>query len=176
MRIPQICRELKRKISAGSPGRNLYSVLGTYDQLENFSSEFKGVADSSWNMRVFSLTRDFIAYVENKGLLDELVENERKDRSETVRSNLEKAVKDCLTSLIRQHNVLLLRDFELLYAYDLSFEFLWEWAKEGKKVVFLIPGEKRGETVYIFPWSSDTRRIFPRNLLKEEWIWKITEE
>lgn len=176
MRIPQICRELKEKISAGSPGRNLYSVVGGYDQLERFVKEFEGISERSWRMRFIPMNKDFLGYLESVGLLEKLIDFERGERKQSVRSGLEKAFKEWVTSLLTKYDTLVLHGFELLYSYDLSLEFLWEWAKEEKKVIFLIPGEKRGQTVYIFSSSEKTRRVFPRSLLKEEWIWEITEE
>lgn len=176
MRIPQICRELKEKISAGSPGRNLYSVVGGYDQLERFVKEFEGISERSWRMRFVPMNKDFLEYLESVDLLEKLIDFERRERKQSVRSGLEKSFKDWITSLLTKYDTLVLHGFELLYSYDLSFEFLWEWAKGEKKVIFLIPGEKRGATVYIFPWNDKTRKVFPRSLLKEEWIWEITEQ
>jgi len=176
MRIPQICRELKEKISAGSPGRNLYSVVGGYYQLEKFVKEFEGISEHSWQMHIVSMDEDFLRYLERAGLLEKLIDFERREREQSVRGGLEKAFKDWITSLLTKYDTLVLYGFELLYSYELSFEFLWEWAKEKKKVIFLIPGEKRGATVYIFPWDDKTRKVFPRSLLKEEWIWEITEQ
>jgi hypothetical protein len=176
MRIPQICRELKEKISAGSPGRNLYSVIGGYEELERFVKEFEGISERSWRMHIVSMNKDFLGYLESVSLLEKLIDFESKEKKHSVRNGLEKAFKNWITSLLTKYDTLVLYGFELLYAYDLSFEFLWEWAKEEKKVIFLIPGEKRGATVYIFPWNDKTRKVFPRSLLKEEWIWEIEEE
>ena len=178
MKVADVLPQLQKRLRAKVPGRKTYVVTGRPRDLAEFRKKLRDlVAGGGYpQVKCLSLNDDFLAYLKDKGVLEMLIQDERALRKQSVQTKLQKRLKEFLTSALKAHGLLGLHDFELVFGYRLELEFLWEWAVNGRQIVFLVPGEQHHDDVIAYAWQQEYRRTFPRNLVKPEWTWVLGEE
>ena len=178
MKIAQVLAELQKRLQAVVPGRKTYVISGRTNELQAFRKKLLELVEGGGypDVKCLSLNNDFIDYLETRRLLGPLTGDERALRRKSVRNKLQKHLREFITSALKEHGLLCLHDFELVFGYGLELEFLCEWAVDGRQIVFLVPGEQHHYDVIAYAWNQEHRRTFPRNLVRPEWTWVLGEE
>lgn len=156
-------------------GRHLYSVLGTYQQLEAFESNSlsqmklpDGVNfPSAINLNRFLLDR----FQDND--LRALVRNEGK-RPQTIKRKLNIEFDALLATLLEKNRFLAIKQIEILFAYELDLETIRARATNQNHILLLLPGEKRGDHVTLFAEASPRfHRTLPFQLIADNHLWEL---
>ena len=173
---PQIISELGEKLQVYI-GRHLYGVLGTYNQLAHFEQEDLGKAmmpGGSSFPEVVNLNHHLLANIDDEDL-KRLVQDEAK-RPQSVNRTLNNTLNSLIGSLLTDSNVLILKNLELVFAYNLDLSIFRTRATNQKHILLLLPGERRSDHVMIFHESSARfHRPLPSNLIAENHLWELTD-
>lgn len=155
--------------------RHLYLVMGSCSELAAFENDLKTHAKTPDRQPLRPPIRM------NSAILDRLSDDElnKLDNGEAkyptmVRDRLKKEFEGLLTEALKEQNVIVLKDMELLFAFDLDLALLRLHATNGKHVVLLLPGQRVGDRIVLFHEAVDKfERRLPTNLFMENHIWEI---
>lgn len=159
-------------------GRHLYAVLGTYIQLNKFTETALYHAKQPNGEpfpKAISLNHVLINSFD-PDQLQELIHKELK-RPQNTQDKLNRAFDEFLRTSREETNFLILKDLELLFAYSLDVSRLRLWASNQQHLLILLPGEVRGDQIYLFPEVSDDESFkFDNQLFSENNIWELSNE
>jgi hypothetical protein len=172
---PQIISRLREKLQF-DVGRHLYCVLGTYGQLKRFEHTDLAQARDNQDCHFpspINLNRDLLKRIGDDDLR-QLVDAEAK-RPHAVTYRLNQEFDGLLDDLLQQTNLVILKQLELLFAYNLDLSVLRTRASNQSHVLLLIPAERRGEHVVVFHQApSRFQRSMPPNLIATNHLWELT--
>jgi len=172
---PQVIGELRDKLPVGI-GRHLYAVLGTYAQLAHFERDHVAQARDPEG-RPFpaplNVNREMLARIGDEELR-RLVHDEPR-RPQTVQRRLNRELQELLNDQLRASCFLILKQLELLFAYELDLTPFRTRASNDSHILLLLPGERRSDHITIFH-EADARfqRTMPENLIADNHLWELT--
>lgn len=173
---PHIISELREKLQF-SVGRHLYGILGAYKLLERFEHQDLGHAvmpDGTPFPNVINLNRHLLASIEDEDL-KKLVRDEAR-RPLAVQRALNHTLNNNLASLLEENNLLILKNFELVFAYGLDLSLFRTRATNQNHILLLLPGNRRSDHVTIFHEASTRfQRPLPPNLIADNHLWELID-
>lgn len=170
MNSAEIITSLQSKLSAPT-GRHLYGILGSFQQLEQFELALAEarLRDSSPFPMPLSVTAGILSSIPDDEFR-RLIKDEAR-RPEPVAAHVGRAFESFLRSSLNEHDVIVLKDFELLFAYRVELQPLRTLAADQNHVIMLLPAERSGNRVIMYPGPD--QRDLPVNLIAENHIWEI---
>lgn len=168
----EIIETLRNKL-AKDVGRHLYGVLGSYMQLEKFSS-----------VLTQARTHDGMKFPQpislNQGIMESipdaefklLVENEAK-RPEPTAAHVARAFENYIWAALQAKNLLIIKEIELLFAYNCELNILRTLSTDTKKIILLLPGKRVGERIIMFHGLNVGNYELPANLIANDHIWQL---
>jgi hypothetical protein len=75
---------------------------------------------------------------------------------------------------LRENDLLVLAHLELLFAYNLELSPLRTLATDAKRILLLLPGQRRQDKVILFPDLDEEQCVLPTNLIAENHLWEIS--
>lgn len=154
--------------------RHLYLVLGSAAALTQFEKDlaFAKNADREPLQAPLSVNQELMKRLPDAEL-DNLVQGEAKYPS-AVSHRLTDAFKSVVSGALISHSIVVLKDFELIFAFDIDLAELRLQAANGKHIVLLIPGHFSGDRIVLFHEADDRfQRGLPTNLVMDSHIWEI---
>jgi hypothetical protein len=156
-------------------GRHLYAILGTYAALERYErvslSQALG-ADGKPLRPPINLNREMLRRIPDDDLKD-LVQNEAR-RPQSVRDRLSEEFERVLVENLEAGPLVILKQLELVFAYDLELSCLRTRGVNKKHILLLLPGQKSGDRVTLFHEASPAcHRTLPENLVPENHRWEL---
>jgi hypothetical protein len=172
---PEIIGELRDKLPVGV-GRHLYAVLGAYAQLARFEQAHLAQARDPEGHPLpvpLNVNRELLARIGDEELR-QLVRDEPR-RPQAVQRRLNQELQGLLNDRLATHWFLILRQLELLFAYELDLTAFRTRASNQSHILLLLPGERRGDHITIFH-EADARfhRTLPENLIADNHLWELT--
>ena len=170
----QIISNLKTNLQV-EIGRHLYAVVGGYEQLAAFEkNDLSGARkeDGSTMPAAISLSQALLERIGDSDLRD-LVRQEGK-LPIGVKRRLGIEFDALLANLLAKDHFVILKNLELLFAFELELETVRARANNHNHVLMLLPGEKRGDHVVLFA-EADQRfhRQLPFQLIAENHLWEL---
>lgn len=173
---PQVISELREKLQF-SMGRHLYGVLGTYAGLAHFEAvDLAQARDPQGNLfpQAVNLNRELLAHIGDDDLR-RLVSDEAR-YPQAVQRRLNQELNQRLSELLQRDKLLILKQFELLFAYHLDFSVFRTHASNQSHILLLLPGERRSEHITIFHEAAPRfQRTFPGNLIADNHLWELSD-
>jgi hypothetical protein len=156
-------------------GRHLYGVLGSYQRLKTFAEELQQATTPDGQPFPVPVSV-------NKGILDSipddefhhLVENEAKRPEPTV-AHVAQAFEHFLRSHLKGGGVLVLANFEMLFAYNIELSLLRTLARDEDRLLLLLPGRRGRGRVVMFPDVDKGSYTLPTNLIAENHLWELRD-
>jgi len=154
-------------------GRHLYGVLGSYRLLNAFSNQpIKAKAtDGTPLPKPVSV---------NRGILDTIPDdefrklvNDEAKRPEPTAAHVGAAFEQFIRSNLAGKGLLILRDFELVFAYHLELNLLRTLAADQDRLLLLLPGKRERGATILFPDSDHGSYTLPTNLIAENNLWEL---
>jgi hypothetical protein len=173
---PQIIAHLSSDLLNQS-GRHLYAVLGSYPQLARFEGEDLAHASDSLGQPLpapLNLNAALLARIGDEDLR-RLVHSEAL-HPQAVQYRLNAELRQLLTELLNTSQVLIIKQVEAMFAFGLDWGLCRIHATNRNHVMLLLPGEKRGEQIALFP-AADARfhRLLPPALVPENHLWELSD-
>jgi hypothetical protein len=179
---PQITTILRENLQIDS-GRHLYGILGTYAQLAAFEndilSQINLLSQEPDNGNA-NTTRDQVVNL-NFALMDRIGDEELRDlvrsegkRPQTIQRRLNLTFDSLLANLLEKDHFIILKQIELLFAYDLDLQTIRARASNQNHILLLLPGEKRGDHVALFTEANPRfHRELPYQLIANNHLWEF---
>jgi hypothetical protein len=178
---PQIISELREKLQF-SMGRHLYGVLGGYAQLAQFEQTNLAQARDPHGQPLpvpINLNRELLARIGDDDLR-QLIKDEAR-YPQAVQRRLGQQFDQLLADLLAQaatqssFHLLIVKQIELLFTYDLDLSVLRTRATNTKHLLLLLPGQRRGEQIVVFHEAEPRfHRTIPGNLIAENHLWELS--
>ena len=156
-------------------GRHLYAVVGGYEQLAVFEKNELSQArkeDGSLMPTPINLSRALLERIGDDDLRD-LVKQEGKFPI-GVKRTLGLKFDALLANLLTQDHFVILKNLELLFAFELELETVRARANNHNHILMLLPGEKRGDHVVLFSEAEQRfQRQLPFQLIADNHLWEL---
>ena len=173
---PQVISELREKLQFDI-GRHLYGVLGSYDQLGRFENEDLAQARDHQDQPLplpVNVNRELLRRIGDDDLRQLVDAEARRPHAVTYRLNQE--FDNLLYDLLQRENLVILKQLELLFAYNLELSVLRTRASNQSHILLLMPAERRGEHIIMFHEApSKFQRSIPPNLIADNHLWELTD-
>jgi hypothetical protein len=174
---PEIISDLNTKLQFES-GRHLYAVLGTYMQLDKFETLDLSHA-KMYHDRLFpkpiNLNKLILEYIEDEDLKN-IIRNEAKHPT-SVQNKLNQALKSTLQKEFIEKHFIILKQFELVFAYQLDLSIFRTQAINANHILLLLPAARIGNHITIFHEASERFRIPLQNeLIAENHLWELYDD
>lgn len=173
---PQITSELRAKLQF-EVGRHLYGVLGSYGQLAHFEQHDLAQARTPQGEPFplpVNVNHALLARLDDP-VIRALVSDEAR-RPVAMLRRLEEELAALLTSLLAQRRLVALKQFELLFAFELDFGLFRTRAANQNHIVLLLPGERRGDHVALFHEAEPRfQRALPGSIIADNHLWELTD-
>lgn len=174
MRDTEIIESLRTCLTV-SVGRHLYGVLGSYQKLRAFAETLQQATTPDGKPFPAPLSV-------NKGILESipdtefrwLVENEAK-RPEPTAAHVAQAFERFLRSHLKSESILVLANFEMLFAYNIELSLLRTLARDEDRMLLLLPGRRSSGRVIMFPDLDRGSYTLPTNLIAENHLWELRD-
>jgi hypothetical protein len=171
---PQIISELRKQLQNQS-GRHLYVVLGAYSQLATFEQHDLApaqTADGQPFPAPVNFNRELLACIEDESLR-RMVRDESR-RPQAVESQLNQAFDDLLRRFFGQTTFLILKQCELIFAYNLDMSKLRTHATNLNHLLLLLPGRQMSGQIQLFHEAEARFQAqFPGGLVTENNLWEL---
>lgn len=171
---PQVITELRRLLQNQS-GRHLYVVLGSYAQLETFEKDDLAqsqMADGCPFPEPVRFNRELLAGIED-ATLRSLVRDESR-RQISVEDRLNRAFDDFLRGYFEKRRLLILKQCELMFSYNLDLSKLRTNATDKSHLLLLFPGRIVSQQIQLFHEAGPQfQRQFPGQLVTENNLWEL---
>ena len=171
MNHTEILESLRARLSIPG-GRHLYGVLSTHRQLDVFAGQLvKAKVDGQPFPKPLSV---------NRGILDTIPDdefrrlvNDEAKRPEPTASHVGSVFEQFIRSQLAGKGLVVLRDFELVFAYHLELNLLRTLATDQDRLLLLLPGRRERGAVIMFPESDHGSYTLPTNLIAENNLWEL---
>jgi hypothetical protein len=154
-------------------GRHLYGVVGSYQALDAFSRKLRDVRTLEGRRfpGPLSVNRHILDAIPDD-VFHDLVSNEAKT-PEPVAAHVGRAFEQFLRAKLQGKGLVVLGNFELIFAYHLELNLLRTMATDDDRVLLLLPGRREGGKVLLFSDDADVRYTLPTNLIAENHLWQL---
>ena len=173
---PQIISAIRENVQV-EIGRHLFGVLGLYANLEHFEHKDFAQArflDGKPYPTAVNLNKALLERIGDQDLRN-LVQNEAR-QPHTVQLRLNQEFDLLLRGLLQHANFLVLKQIELLFAYNLDLHVIRARATNQNHILLLLPGEKRGDHITLFSEVNPRfHRTLPPQLITDSHLWELTD-
>ena len=156
-------------------GRHLYAVLSGYAQLEAFERNELMQAqktDGTSMPKAINLSRALLDRIGDSDLRD-LVKQEGKYPF-GVKRKLGHEFDALLADLLSQERFVILKNLELLFAFDLELETVRARATNQSHILLLLPGKISGDHIFLFTEAEQRfHRQLPFQLIADNHLWEL---
>lgn len=156
-------------------GRHLYAILGSASQLEHFEEEYiphLKHQEEDRTLGVINLNNSILDDIDDAELRNIINAEARLPKS--TQDKLNKVFDSLLNSLLSQRRVLILKQIELLFAYEMDLQLLRARAANQNHIILLVPGELQSDHVRLFTNARPQfQRPLPAQLITEDHLWEI---
>ena len=172
MNSTEIIETLRHKLSISS-GRHLYGILGTYPQLVAFAETLRQASTPEGKRfsRPISVNQGILEAIPDDEF-KRLVQDEPK-RPEPTTAHIRGAFEVFLRRQLQKKQPVVLSDFELVFSYHLDLSLLRTLAADDSPVILLLPGNRHGDRVVLFPECGDGTYVLPVGLIAENHLWML---
>lgn len=173
---PEIITQLREKLQF-PVGRHLYGVLGSYAGLARFETEalaqallpegrpFPGATD---------LNRQLLEGIGDADLRSLVQQEGRRPRA--IQRRLNDQLDQLLAQLLAGERFVILKQIELLFAYQLDLSLFRTRAANQNHILLLLPGERRSEHVTLFHEAGpEFHRILTPNIVADNHLWELAD-
>lgn len=170
--IAAITSQLKEKLSM-SPGRHLYAVLGSYEDLDKFEEQVLARLQTPWGsgIKAVNLNNELLTQIEDAKAKE--LKTREAQSPKFVEDQLKQYLENLLRSYFDRNHLLVLKNLELLFIYQLDLNIFRVWGANQNHILLLLPGEKQGERIQIFSEEDRFKPMIPGQLLAADHIWEI---
>jgi len=174
MKDTEIVEVLINKLSL-PVGRHLYGILGSYQSLEVFSEKLQEAKtpDGENFSKPISVNRGILDAIPDDEFR-QLVADEAK-RPEPTAAHVAKAFESFLRSVIKDMNIIILSNLEILFAYGIDLSLLRTLATDSNRIILLLPGKKEQGRITMFPDYGEGSYTLPTNLIADNHLWQISD-
>lgn len=170
----QIISELRTRLQV-DVGRHLYGVLGSYAGLEGFErahlAEARGPDDAPFPAAL-NLNRALLDSIADDDLRS-LIRDEARRPLATQR-RLNEHLATLLTARLTHERFLVIKQIELIFAYELELTVFRTCATNDKHILLLLAGERRGDRITLFHEAEARfQRILPDSLIADNHLWEL---
>lgn len=170
----EINSKLREKLEQPT-GRHLYVVLGTYERLARYERvslpEARGPSGEKLPPPV-NLNRVILERVPDDDLKS-MVQNEAK-RPRSISQRVASELDGLLADHLAEHMLLILKQVELLFTYDLEFNPVRIRAANQKHILLMLPGERTSQRILLFHEApAEFHRTLPANIVPDDHIWEL---
>lgn len=159
-------------------GRNLYGILGKYDQLNAFE---KNVIPRILNLKnlpileVMDINQSLLNHISDEDLR-EMVSNESSFPS-YVDHRISEVLNLVISNLLSSHDGLFCKNIEILFSYGVDLSVFRIHATNQKIIFLIMPAEYIGGHINLFTEGPKSfHRTLPDQLLSSNNIWELTNE
>jgi len=174
MSDPEVNSHLRERFH-NVAGRHLYVILGTYEAVARYERIAFPEARDPDNEKLLpplNVNRTLLDRIPDEEL-KELVQNEAQ-RPQQVRNRLYHELDRLLAEELAKCSFLTLKQMELLFAYDLELDKLRTRATNEKHILLLLPGQRRGDNIWLFHEAvPHWHRTLPPALVPEEHLCEL---
>jgi len=158
-------------------GRHLYAVLGRYGQLAGFEANHLAqlhLPDHTHLPPAVNLNQALLERLGDDDLKS-LVRSEGK-RPQAIQRRLNLEFDALLADLLDQRRFQVIKQIELLFAYDLDLDIFRARAANQNHILLLLPGERRGDHITLFAEAEPRfHRSLPFQLVIENHVWELDD-
>jgi len=170
----EINSKLREKLEQPT-GRHLYVVLGTYERLARYERismpEARGPSGEKLPAPV-NLNRAILERVPDDDL-KWMVQNEARLPG-SVSQRIARELDALLSEHLAENMLLVLKQMELLFTYDLELKPLRIRAVNRKHILLLLPGERTSQHILLFHEAPpEFHRTLPANIVPDDHIWEL---
>lgn len=173
---PEITTQLRQKLQF-PVGRHLYGVLGSYAALARFEAQVLPQAlqaDGRPFPAAVDLNRHLLDDISD-GALRDLVKQEGK-RPQAIQRRLNEQLDHLLAQLLADSDFIILKQIELLFAYQLDLSRFRTRAANQSHILLLLPGERRGDHVTLFHEAGpEFHRTLTPNIIADNHLWELAD-
>lgn len=172
MKDTEIIEALISKLTVPG-GRHLYGVLGSYQELREFSEKLQEAktTDGRRFRKPLSVNRGILEMIPDEEF-KHLAGNEAK-RPEPTAGHVAKAFEIFLRSKLCGKGLVVLAHLEMLFAYHLELNLLRTMAADDDRILLLLPGRRSGGRIIMFPEIEDGNYALPSSLIAENHLWEL---
>lgn len=173
---PQIISELRERLPF-EVGRHLYAVLGAYAGLERFETQdLAHAADHEGRPfpKAVNVNQSMLQLLPDEDLR-RLVRNEASFPN-AAQTRLNQALEQVIRDMLAASSFLILKQVELIFAYNLDLGIFRTMATNKNHVLLLLPGERRSDQITLFH-EADPRfhRALTPGLFADNHIWELRD-
>lgn len=158
-------------------GRNLYGILGSYEQLSTFEKQILSrLKDKqvSLPLEIIDINQSILSYFSDEETKD-LVSNES-----SFPDYVNRKISDALTSIISQslhnHTGIFCKNLEILFSYSVDLSVFRIHATNQKIIFLIMPGQFVGGHINLFfDTPKPFQRTLPDQLLSANNIWELNQ-
>lgn len=172
MNDTDIIDALRTKLAVPS-GRHLYGVLGSYSSLNSFAQKLQQAKDPEGKRFPKPLSV-------NRGILDSIPDHEFRKlvldearRPEPTAAHVAQAFERFLRLKLKAKGLLVLANFEMIFAYHLELNLLRTMAADDYRILLLLPAKRERGRIVMFPGLDQGSYMLPTNLIAENHLWEI---
>lgn len=173
---PEIISQLRDKLQFQF-GRHLYGVLGGYEGLRRFEQDGLAQAvmpDGGPFPAAIDLNRRLLEGIGDADLR-QLVQHEGR-RPQAIQRRLNEQLDHMLAELLAIEPFIILKQVELLFAYQLDLSLFRTRAANQSHILLLLPGERRSDHVTLFHEAApDLHRILTPNIIADNHLWELAD-
>jgi hypothetical protein len=156
-------------------GRHLYAVLAGYAALEAFEKNELAQArkmDGDNLPKAVNLSRSLLDRIGDSDLRG-LVKQEGIYPT-AIKRKLDHEFDALLADLLCQEHFVILKNLELLFAFELELETIRARATNQSHILLLLPGEKSGDHIFLFTEAEERfHRQLPFQLVADNHLWEL---
>ncbi len=171
---PSILSRLQEKLAISS-GRHLYGIVGTYKKLWNFESKdlrHIKLKDGKKIPNTVNINKKILDRIDDSHLKD-LVKKEGR-MPLTIKKKLHGELDNLLVEELAENSVLILKQLELLYAYDVELDCLRRRATDEHHIILLLPGTIQNDRIVLFfEAGQENHRVFQNHLISSDHLWEL---
>ncbi len=176
----EVIAELAKRFREPARDRRVYSVLGTYDQLEKFAPRLRdlcqknSLSNDGQVVAFFDLNKALLDYLEVKGKLAGATGLADKLREKEMGRLMNETWSEWLSQETGKHFGLVLVGFELFFSYldSNALALVRQYAINGKHICLILPGCESNQQVWAFDETPEFRRQITG--LVSEWSYVLT--
>lgn len=172
MKDTDIIDTLRSKLAVPS-GRHLYGVLASYPALDAFAKKLQQAKAPDGRRLPKPLSV-------NRGILDSIPDDEFRKlatdeakRPEPTAAHVAQAFERFLRSKLKGKGLVVLANFEMLFAYHLELNLLRTMAADDDRLLLLLPGKRERGRIIMFPDLNEGNYTLPTNLIAENHLWEL---
>ncbi len=157
-------------------GRHLYGIFGSYYQLDKYERESLPHISLPEGLtpEIISLNDAILNRIEDEDLR-KIIKSEV-NIPRFTQDKLNKVLNSLLENQLKINRILFLKQFELVFAYNLDLQSIRARAANQNHIIMMLPGKLIRNRAELFVESrSQFHRTLPAQVLTEDHLWEIQD-